>query len=272
MNPISFVTANFVARELDYQNMERWQDGEIATNAYFRPLGTYSDRFHTLIRSIHLMGFRAVDLWIPHLNPAWATATHLEIAKQVLGKYKIVVTSLSGDFGNTPDEFAAVCREAVQLNCHILGGRTPLLETDRTLVEETLHRYRLKLAIENHPEKDPREMLDLIGDGAQGAIGTTIDTGWWATQGVDPVAAVEQLHRHTLMVHLKDIKAIGFHDTCAYGQGIVPVEKVMHALQQFHYEGPIGIEHEPEDHDPTEDVMVSLGQLNAWIQRGSSHA
>ena len=35
-------------------------------------------------------------------------------------------------------------------------------------------------------------MLDLIGDDAD-VLGVALDTGWWATQGYDPVQAIRDL-------------------------------------------------------------------------------
>lgn len=41
MNTISFMTANYVARQIDYHMTKGWMDGDDATNAYFAPIATY---------------------------------------------------------------------------------------------------------------------------------------------------------------------------------------------------------------------------------------
>ena len=61
---------------------------------------------------------------------------------------------------------------------------------------------------ENHPEKSPQEVLALIGD-ADDVLGAAIDTGWWATQGYDPVQAIRDLRERLFHVHLKDVEAAG---------------------------------------------------------------
>src|ERR671922_236155 len=75
-----------------------------------------------------------------------------------------------------------------------------------------------------------------------GAFGTTVDTGWWGTQGYDAAEAIEELRDHVLHVHLKDVRAVGEpHDTCPWGEGVVDVEACVRALQQIGYEGALVI-------------------------------
>ena len=54
-----------------------------------------------------------------------------------------------------------------------------------------LKEYGLKLGIENHPEKNPGELLAKIGDGGEGTIGAAVDTGWFGTHSYDAAKALE---------------------------------------------------------------------------------
>ena len=54
----------------------------------------------------------------------------------------------------------------------------------------------------------------------------------------------------------KDVKAAGKHETCALGEGIVPVEKIVRFLVETGWEGTIGIEHEPYDRDPMVPMVI----------------
>ena len=74
---------------------------------------------------------------------------------------------------------------------------------------------------ENHPEQSPQEVLALIGD-ADDVLGAAVDTGWWATQGYDPVQAIRDLRERLFHVHLKDVEAPGTHITCMHGEGVRP--------------------------------------------------
>lgn len=102
-------------------------------------------------------------------------------------------------------------------------------------------------------------------DGGGGTIGAALDTGWFATQGYDPVDAVRKLGQYIFHVHLNEVVETGTHHTCRYGAGIVPVEGCVRALQKIGYEGVITSEHEPEQFDPTEDIRASFAMLREWL-------
>ena len=271
-NTISFMTANFVARQLDYSMNEGWEQGDRATNDYFRPLETFGERFEGLLQEIRAMDFDTIDLWLAQLNPEWATIEHIATARDLLERYGLSLASFAGWFGATPEEFERSCRQAMILGCTILGGSTSVFETDRSFAVATLHKYGLRLGLENHPEKTPQVMLKKIGDGGAGAIGTALDTGWYATQGYDAAKAIRELREHIVHVHMKDVLAEGMpHETCCYGEGIVPIRECVRALQEIGYGGAISVEHEPERSDPTPDVLASRDLLVGWLQGGAQN-
>jgi len=263
MNTISFVTANYVARESKYNLTHGWKQGDKATNEYFKPLNTFEERFSKLLSDIREIGFEAIDLWSAHLNPVWATDNHLLVANNLLNKRGIKVTSLAGKFGNNLRDFEQTCKVAIALNVKILGGVAPVLGKNRSLVVSILKKYGLKLAIENHQEKTPKEMIIEIGNDTD-VIGTTIDTGWYGTHSYDAAQAIKELDTHIFHVHLKDIQRPGRHDTCRYGLGCVPIERCVKALEQIGYRGTISIEHEPELYDPTDECKANLTMLKGW--------
>jgi sugar phosphate isomerase/epimerase len=265
MNTISFMSANYVARQVGYHMTGGWGQGDKATSQYFEPIATFADRFGEILQAVRTMGFEALDLWTAHLNPTWATDEHITLARDLLRKHDLRVVSLAGWFGSTNDEFAATCKLAVAVDTDILGGSTSVLEKDRAFVVATLKDYDLRLGIENHPEKTPEELLAKIGDGGDGHIGTTVDTGWYGTQGYDAAQALVELQDHLFHVHLKDVRAPGAHETCRYGDGVVPVERCVRTLQEIGYGGAISVEHEPELFDPTEDCAAGLEMLREWL-------
>lgn len=267
MYPISFMTANFVARQLGYRMTEGWGQGDRATNAHFRPIETFPEHFGEVLGEIRALGFAAVDVWTDHLNWAWATPEHIAAARALLDRHGLRVVSLAGGFGATPEELGAACRLAVALGTDVLGGSSALLERDRNAAVRVLCEHGVRLAIENHPERTPEEILAKVGDG--GAIGTAVDTGWYGTHGYDAARAIERLGEHVLHVHLKDIEAVGGHTSCRYGEGTVPLENCVRALETIGYAGAISVEHEPDDHDPAEDIRASLAALRGWLESAS---
>jgi L-ribulose-5-phosphate 3-epimerase len=260
--PVSFNSANFVARQTSWRIAE-WAEGDKATNLHYRPLDTFPQRFDELLTTIQGFGVDALDLWTGHLNPTWATREHVAIATELLAAHRLRVASLAGPFGATRDEFERTCELAVALGRPLLGGTLSAWTADRDWVLDALERHNLRLAFENHPERTPEDMLALIGD-APARVGTTVDTGWWGTQGYDATQAIEALGARVLHVHLKDVREPGQHRTCRFGDGVVPVEGCVRALERIGYRGGVSVEHEPEDHDPSDEIRDNLRQLRTW--------
>jgi len=269
---ISFMSANFVAQRVGFHMTGGWGQGERTTNEYFRPIETFGERFDALLSAVRDMGFTAIDIWTAHLNWSWATDEHVATARDLLGRYELPVVSLAGGFGGTPDEFEKACRLAASIGTGVLGGSTSVLDSDRPAVLSSLERYDLRLGLENHPHlPTPESVLAAIGDDGE-RIGTTIDTGWYGTVGRDAATVIRQLGEHVFHVHLKDVRAAGAHDTCRYGEGIVPIEGCIRALQAMDYQGGMSVEHEPEMFDPTDDCIAGLRMLRGWLGEGQEAA
>ena len=260
MTTISFMSANYVAREVGYA-MHGWGHGDRATNDAFRPLETYEERLDELLRDIRGLGFEAVDLWGAHLNPEWATDEHVETARALLDAHGLRATTYATWVG--PSNLERACEIATALGTDVIGAG---FAGDRDRVVAILRERRVRLGIENHPnEKTPRDVLAKIG-GDGDVLGATVDTGWWGTQGYDAARAIEELADHLFHVHLKDVLVVGDHDTCRWGEGIVGVEGCVRALQRIGYTRGMSVEHEPEDYDPSEDCAAMLAQLRGWLQ------
>jgi L-ribulose-5-phosphate 3-epimerase len=263
MNPISCMSANYVGRQVGYQ-MTDWMHGQNAAMAFFQPEETYPERFAALLDEIAALGFDHLDLWLPHLHPEWATAGQIAAARELLEQRGLRVVSLAGGFGSTPAEFERCCRLAQEIGTSVLGGMTSLVRDDRAALLDLLERYDTNLAIENHPEKTPAEVLAQIGTDSGGRIGTCVDTGIWANQGYDPLRAIQELRPHILHVHLKDVLPAQ-HESCRFGRGVVPLEACVRDLVAGGYRGAFSIEHEPKNYDPSEDARASAEMARAWL-------
>ena len=263
--PISFMSANFVARESGWSIAE-WGVGDRAVNAAFSPIATFADRFAQLLDEAVALGFDTVVLWEAHLSPRWATDEQVAAAVAALRERGMRVASLAGGFGRTEDEVDAACRLAVAVGAPVLGGRTPLLDTDPAALERLLERHDLRYGLENHPERTPDDMLDQIGLDARPRIGATIDTGWFGTQGYDAARAIEEFGDRVVHVHLKDVRHAGTpHETSGYGDGVVPLRECVEALRRLGYTGAISVEHEPESYDPRPEIRQARELLATWL-------
>jgi len=276
-NVISFMGANYVAREVHWHMPDGWMQGENAVHAWFSPIETFPERFDAMLGAVKALGFDAFDIWNAQLNRAWATQEHLAAARDLLKGRAITVPTMAGDFGATLDELRSVCRVAKAVGASILSGGTPLLSQRRGELVSELRRQRLRLAVENHADRTPEELLGRLGDGDEDVVGVAADTGWFGTQGYDAARALDALAGRLFHVHMKDVKArraqkTGFqlidmgHETCRLGAGIVPVAECARVLRRRGYAGPIAIEHEPEDSDPGEDCRASLVYLRRLLE------
>ena len=261
MDRISFNGANVVAEQLGWNMTKGWSEGDSAASAYYAPIATFEERFDAFIAKVVASGFDTVDVWSATVDYHWATESHLAAARRVLDEHGVGVASYGGGFGDTADEFRRSNEVILGLGCRILGGRTPLLESDRAATLSILEEYGTLLALENHPERTTEELAEQIGTDQDGLIAATVDTGWFATQGFDAGRALRELGPAVAHVHLKDIRAAGAHDTCALGDGIVDIADCVAALGEIDYNGVISIEHEPEHYNPYEEVVLSRSRL-----------
>jgi sugar phosphate isomerase/epimerase len=260
VSEIAFMTANYVARETGWA-MRGWGHGDRAANEYFRPLETFAERFDHLLAGIRELGFETIDLWGAHLHPSWATDEHVAAACESLERRGLAVATYAAWIDAAAVERACVIATAV--GSRVIGAGA---SGDLEALVPVLREHDVCLAIENHPERTPTEVLAKIAAG-RGTLAATVDTGWWATHGYDATRAIEELGVNVRHVHLKDVLAEGEpHDTCRWGEGIVDIVGCVRALQRIGYEGAIAIEHEPEDHDPSEECREMLRELRKWLQ------
>jgi sugar phosphate isomerase/epimerase len=267
-NPLSFNCANFVARELGYslaETVAEWARADRATQDAFAHPDAFGPRFAALLDDVAALGFRHVDLWLAHLHPSWAGPEHVALAREALDRRGIRAVSLGGRLGETRAELERTCALAHALGAGLLVGRTGLLGTDALFVRAQLAEHGLVLGLENHPERSPQELLAQLPADADGLVGAGVDTGWFGTQGYDAACAIEELGDLVVYVHLKDVRAAGAHETCRFGDGVVPVERCVEALRRIGYSAPISVEHEPPDRDPSGEVVESAERLRRWL-------
>lgn len=270
----SFISANFVTRQINWR-MKGWMEGDNATNTWFAPLETYPARLEELFLEIKALGFSSIDLWAAHLHYRWATLQHVEIAKALLAKHGFAVRTYAAWVPGDATDLHAACRLCAALEIPIIAGHIELVAKDRAAAVAILREHGVAYAIENHQEKSIAELRARLGEGDEDVIGIALDTGWCATRKWDALAGVRELYARIFAVHLKDVKApraaktgrefidMG-HETCRLGDGVVPVRAVLQELHERGFRGPISIEHEPEEFDPTEDIRAGSEIARQW--------
>ncbi len=270
----SFITANFVARQNDYK-ITGWMMGDNAVNAWFAPLETYQARFEAMLLEVKALGFSSMDLWAAHLHFRWATLQHVEIAKSLLAKHGFAVRSYAAWVPGDPSDLHAACRVCAALDIPYISGHIELVAKERIVAVAILREHGVAYAIENHQEKSIAEIRARLGEGDEDVVGVALDTGWCATRKWDALAGVKELYSRIFCVHLKDVKAprpektgLEFtdmgHETCRLGDGVVPVRAVLQELRERGFRGPISIEHEPEEFNPSNDIREGRELAEQW--------
>lgn len=264
MRIISFITANYVARVNAYNGVEDWGSHDRATIK-----AASEELWGSILAEVKSAGFKAVDLWTALCNWTSHTPEFASRIRALSQQQGMKITSYVGGLVvNTPAEVDKAFAFMQQTGAPIWAGGMWGAEAAKMapVVHDVCEKYDTWWALENHPEKTPQEILAKIDGGKHQRVGVALDTGWCGTQGMDALEAVKRLREHLLILHLKDVKSVGRHDTCALGEGIVPVEKVVRHLVESDWQGTIGIEHEPYDRAPMPEIRRSLQRLEGWLR------
>jgi sugar phosphate isomerase/epimerase len=269
MPNVSFISANFVARALNYSggSTADWGTFDKATRS-----SASADDFMRIAMEVSEAGFDAIDIWDAHCD--WRKVGHEDDIEQIKGacsQFDLAITSYAGGL-NAADmaNVEKLLKFMKQLGTNLYAGG--IWGADLPAVWPTVDALCAKLgsrfAFENHPEKSTDEILAKIDNGKWKHVGVALDTGWCGTQGVDAVEAAKTLRDKDklFIVHLKDVKAAGAHDTCTLGDGVVPIEKVVRYLTQSGWQGTFCIEHEPFDRDPMPEIVESLKRVKQWMK------
>jgi sugar phosphate isomerase/epimerase len=266
---VSFITANYVAREIGYRGWTDWGAADRATrDAFHGP--SFGQKFDELCRLVKQAGFSNIDIWVAHLDPLRATDAMVDQAVGILAQHGLRVVAYTAGLGR-PDMARAdgerVYQVARKIGAPVLGvGLNP---SNEKLAYELGKEYGIRYAIENHPEKTPHELLDRLGrmpSGYTDVIGVAQDTGFWGMFGYDAVKATGALKDVLFHMHLKQVKRHGDGwDSCAYGEGVLDMAAISRKLGEIGYAGAVSVEHEPREEDPTDAVVRSAEQLRGWL-------
>ena len=262
----SFITANLVAKEVGYSLKPfSWGPADQATrDAFHGP--NFGQKFDELCGLVAGLGFKAIDIWVSHLDPVRLSAGMVDEAIAILKRHDLKVVAYTAGLGK-PNMTVAEGEQVYKV-AKAIG--TPCLDvglhpSNAQLAFDLGKEYGIKYAIENHPERTPQEVLARIGPYGEW-IGIAQDTGFWGMFGYDAVKATHELKDHLFHMHLKQMKQYGEHwGCCAYKDGIVNVNGVVQALHEVGYKGAVSIEIETEDRSPIDDVASSLKDLKSWI-------
>lgn len=116
------------------------------------------------------------------------------------------------------------------------------------LVDKLANKYKINVAIHNHPEPsrycNPDAVLAAI-KGCSKRVGACADTGHWVRSGLCPLASLKKLQGHIISLHLKDLneKARKAHDV-PWGSGISNAGALLAEMKRQGFSGVFAIEYE----------------------------
>ena len=267
MRSISFITANYVARALNYPGgpVSDWPRHDAAT----RKIAS-AEHFAEVARDVAFAGFDGIDIWSAHCH--WKDhdrEDYLEQVKGICSNFDFTIRSYAGGLnGSSAAEVEQGFKFVKQLGAPVWAAGVWDADPAQLapVVDDVCAKLGLKWAFENHPETSADEIRAKIGGGKYQNVGVALDTGWCGTHGMDAVDTAKRLRDKLLVVHLKDVKSTGGHETCAAGEGVVPVEKVVRYLVESDWHGPICLEHSPFDRDPMPEIRRTLERVKGWLK------
>ncbi len=134
-----------------------------------------------------------------------------------------------------------------------------------TAVVDRARDLGMRLALENFsglPGSRPEELLEVIELLDSPTIGVNIDFANYTGNGVDPIAAIQQLAPWIIYAHLKDQRPAPQGKVNSYlGSGTLPLRPILAALEAAGRDFPFCFEFQGED-DPEGGIAKSLAYLS----------
>jgi sugar phosphate isomerase/epimerase len=259
---LSCVTYSYLADPLGYPAQIDWK---LATQrAIEAPMLDVVDQLLARLAPARLDG---LEFWYPHVWPGKLTPMLASEVRRRLAVQGMICAACAGSPGNPlQDRYASEERfqTAFLLQAGVIAGDVAPAAVNELNCLAT--RYRVRVAYENHPEKEAAEILEVIQGGREW-VGVAFDTGSLAQHGGDPAQAIRQLGDHIVHVHLRDAPAIGSERSVALGAGLVDFPAVLRQLRAIGYDGWLSIEIPTEDHDPTAEIIAAADMIRRLLTR-----
>ena len=144
--------------------------------------------------------------------------------------------------------------------------------TDWDLVEKLSEKYRIKVAVHNHPKPStywsPDSLLEAIS-GCSRMIGSCADVGHWRREGLNQIECLKKLEGRIISLHFKDIaaKKEGLqeqHDVI-WGTGILDIKGMLEELKRQDFDGVFAIEYEYNWENSVPDIQKSIAYFHKIV-------
>lgn len=139
-------------------------------------------------------------------------------------------------------------------------------ESDIPMISKLCDKYKINLAIHDHPKPshywNPDILLAAI-KGASSRVGACADIGHWTRSGLDPLECLKKLNGHVKEFHFKDLneKSPDAHDV-PWGTGINNITAIMAEMKRQDFKGPVMAEYEYNWYNNAQDIKESADFFN----------
>jgi len=198
------------------------------------------------------------------------TDEQIELVKEKLVEHDISLVSYGVvNFDNNEESMRKVFDFAKKM-----GIKTIVTEPqfdDFSLLEKMVKKYRINIAIHNHPAPSkyarPETVIKHV-KGLDPRIGACADTGHWMRTGINPVEALVALEGCITDVHLKDLDRFGVREGALdvpFGSGKANIHDILAELTIQDYHGYLSVEHENpnEVDDPSPSIRKGLEYIKS---------
>jgi sugar phosphate isomerase/epimerase len=184
-----------------------------------------------------------------------------ELAKHGLVACNYGVTEISKD--------EAAARKVFEFakKMDLYGISTESLDAIVTL-EKLAREFDIKVCFHNHPKPSalwhPDTVWKIIA-GRHANLGYSVDTGHWATSGLDPLATIRKIAPRVHAFHLKDREVIGqASPDRPFGTGIIDIPALLDEARKHGFAGNVSIEYEHNEKNNLPEIAQCVGYLRGY--------
>jgi sugar phosphate isomerase/epimerase len=184
-----------------------------------------------------------------------------ELAKHGLAACNYGVTEISKD--------EAAARKVFEFakKMDLYGISTESLDAIVTL-EKLAREFDIKVCFHNHPKPSalwhPDTVWKIIA-GRHANLGYSVDTGHWATSGLDPLATIRKIAPRVPAFHLKDREVIGqASPDRPFGTGIIDIPALLDEARKHGFAGNVSIEYEHNEKNNLPEIAQCVGYLRGY--------
>jgi len=184
-----------------------------------------------------------------------------ELAKHGLVACNYGVTEISKD--------EAAARKVFEFakKMDLYGISTESLDAIVTL-EKLAREFDIKVCFHNHPKPSalwhPDTVWKIIA-GRHANLGYSVDTGHWATSGLDPLATLRKIAPRVHAFHLKDREVIGqASPDRPFGTGIIDIPALLDEARKHGFAGNVSIEYEHNEKNNLPEIAQCVGYLRGY--------